>query len=43
MMMEIGDDQADAVAEILCKTTLLNFLGLKSDCAGRARVAMAKR
>ena len=43
LMMEIGDDQADAVAEILCKTTLLSFLGLKSDCAGRARVAMAER
>ena len=43
LMMEIGDDQADAVAEILCQTTLLNFLGLKSDCTGRARVAMAER
>lgn len=43
LMLEIGDDQADAVAEILCKTTGLQFLNLTSDCAGRARVAMAGR
>ncbi len=43
LMMEIGDDQAGAVTEILCKTNLLKFLGLKSDCAGRARVALAAR
>jgi len=43
LMMEIGDDQADAVAEILCKTTDLQFLSRISDCAGRARVAVAGR
>lgn len=43
LMVEIGDDQAGAVAEILCKTTLLKFRGLRSDCAGRARVAQAER
>ena len=43
LMMEIGDDQADAVAEILCKSPLIQNLGLKSDCSGRARVAVAGR
>lgn len=43
LMLEIGDDQADAVAEILCKTTGLQFLNRTSDCAGRARVATAVR
>lgn len=43
LMLEIGDDQADAVAEILCRTTPLQFMGLRSDCAGRARVATASR
>ncbi|MGD9612247.1 MAG: peptide chain release factor N(5)-glutamine methyltransferase [Kiritimatiellia bacterium] len=43
LMMEIGDDQAAAVAEILCKTTPLQFMGLRSDCAGRDRVAWACR
>lgn len=43
LMMEIGDDQADAVAEMLCRTTPLQFMGLRSDCAGRARVALASR
>lgn len=43
LMLEIGDDQADAVAEILCKTTDLQFLSRTSDCAGRARVAVAGR
>ena len=43
LMLEIGEDQAEAVAEILCKPTHLNFLGLKSDCAGHSRVAMAVR
>lgn len=43
LMLEIGDDQADAVAEILCETTLIRFLGLRCDCAGRARVAIAER
>ncbi len=43
LLMEIGDDQADAVTEILCQTSLLRFRGLRSDCAGRARVAWADR
>jgi release factor glutamine methyltransferase len=43
LLMEIGDDQADAVTEILCRTTPLQFMNLKSDCAGRARVAIAQR
>ncbi|MGD9781478.1 MAG: peptide chain release factor N(5)-glutamine methyltransferase [Kiritimatiellia bacterium] len=43
LMMEIGDDQADAVAEILCKHPLIQNLGLESDCSGRARVAIAVR
>ncbi|HAL92073.1 MAG TPA: peptide chain release factor N(5)-glutamine methyltransferase [Verrucomicrobia bacterium] len=43
LMMEIGDDQAGAVSEILCKTDLLKFLGLRSDCAGRERIAIARR
>jgi release factor glutamine methyltransferase len=43
LMLEIGDDQADAVTEILCRTTPLQFMGLRSDCAGRARVALASR
>ena len=43
LMLEIGEDQADAVAEIVCKTTPLHFKTLKSDCAGQARVAIAER
>jgi release factor glutamine methyltransferase len=43
LMMEIGDDQAEAVTELLCKTTPLQFKILKSDFAGRARVAIAER
>ena len=43
IMMEIGDDQADAVTEILCQTTPFQNLTLKSDCAGRVRVALARR
>lgn len=43
LMMEIGDDQADAVADILCKHPLIQNLGLESDCSGRARVAIARR
>jgi release factor glutamine methyltransferase len=43
LMMEIGDDQADAVTEILCQTTHLHFKTLKSDSAGHARVAIAER
>jgi release factor glutamine methyltransferase len=43
LMFEIGDDQAGAVTEILCQTSLFQLMNLQSDCAGRARVAMARR
>ena len=43
LMMEIGDDQAAAVEEMLCRSFPLQFLRLRSDCAGRARVAVACR
>ena len=42
-MMEIGDDQADAAMEILCRTTPFKIQTLRSDFAGRARVATAER
>ena len=42
LMMEIGDDQADAVKEILCHSPPLQFQRLTSDCAGNWRVAMAE-
>ena len=42
LMMEIGEDQAEAVAEILCQTTRFN-LSLKSDFAGKPRVAIVFR
>lgn len=42
-MMEIGDDQADAALEILCRTTPFKIQTLRSDFAGRARVATAER
>lgn len=43
LLVEIGDDQADAVREIVCQTSLFQPMSLRSDCAGRARVAMARR
>ena len=43
LMMEIGEDQAEAVEEILCHTPRLQFQHLKSDFAGKWRVAMAVR
>ena len=43
LMMEIGDDQAEAIEEILCHTPRLQFQRLKSDCAGKWRVATAVR
>lgn len=43
LMMEIGDDQAEAVTEILCRTTPFQNPTVKSDYAGRARVASAER
>ena len=43
LMLEIGDDQARAVMEILCQTPQIQFLNLKSDYAGRARVAIAAK
>ncbi len=43
LMMEIGDDQAAAVREILCPTNPLNLVTLRSDYAGRARLVVAQR
>ena len=43
LMMEIGEDQAGAIEEILCHTPRLQFQHLKSDCAGKCRVATAVR
>jgi release factor glutamine methyltransferase len=43
LMMEIGDDQAAAVREILCQTSPFNLETLKSDYAGRARLVVAQR
>ena len=43
LMMEIGEDQAAAIEEILCHTPHLQFQRLMSDFAGRCRVAMAVR
>ena len=42
LMLEIGDDQAGAVAEILCQTNRFN-LSLRSDYAGQLRVAIVSR
>ncbi len=43
LMMEIGDDQADAVMELLCRTPRFKTQTLRCDFAGRARVAIAER
>ena len=43
LMMEIGEDQAAAIKEILCQTSHLQFQRLKFDCAGKCRVAQARR
>ena len=43
LMMEIGEDQAEAIEEILCHTPHLQFQHLKSDFAGKCRVATAVR
>jgi release factor glutamine methyltransferase len=43
LMMEIGDDQADAVTEIICQTARFHLKALKSDCAGKPRVAICQR
>jgi release factor glutamine methyltransferase len=43
LMMEIGDDQADAVQELLCQTPHLHPIGLRADYAGRARLVLARR
>ena len=43
LMMEIGEDQAGAIEEILCHTPRLQFQHLKSDFAGKCRVATAVR
>lgn len=43
LMMEIGDDQADAVMEMLCKNPRFKNPTRRFDFAGRARVATAER
>lgn len=43
LMMEIGDDQAAAVREIVCQTNPFNLETLKSDYAGQARLVVAQR
>ena len=43
LMMEIGEDQAEAIEEILCHSSRLQFQHLKSDYAGKCRVATAVR
>jgi release factor glutamine methyltransferase len=42
-ILEIGEDQADAVTELLCQKTHFNQINLKSDYAGLARVIRAVR
>ncbi len=42
LLLEIGEDQAAAVAELLCQNNRFN-LTLKSDFAGKPRVAIASR
>ncbi len=43
LMMEIGDDQADAVMEMLCRNPRFKNPTRRYDYAGRARVATAER
>jgi release factor glutamine methyltransferase len=44
LLMEIGDDQAEAVTELLCPThPTIQLNNLKFDYAGRARIVMARR
>ena len=43
LMMEIGEDQADAVRETLCRTSQFNQIDLRCDYAGRMRLALARR
>lgn len=43
LIMEIGEDQASAVQEILCPKNLFNLEALQSDYAGRVRLALARR
>jgi release factor glutamine methyltransferase len=43
LIMEIGEDQADAVREMLCPKNLFNLETLKSDYAGQVRLAVARR
>ena len=43
LMMEIGDDQADAVMEMLCRNPRFTNPTRRYDYAGRARVATAER
>lgn len=43
LMLEIGENQADAVKDLLCQTTRLKFQKLVFDYAGQARVMRAMR
>jgi len=43
LILEIGEDQADATMELLCQINHFNQINLKSDYAGRARVVRACR
>lgn len=42
-IIEIGEDQADAVREMVCPKNMFNLETLKSDYAGRVRLAVARR
>ncbi|NLB65166.1 MAG: peptide chain release factor N(5)-glutamine methyltransferase [Lentisphaerae bacterium] len=43
LLLEIGDDQAEAIRRILCPRNQFNLISLRSDYAGRERLALAKR
>ena len=43
LMMEIGEDQADAVRETLCRTSQFNQINLRRDYAGQMRLVLARR
>lgn len=43
LMLEIGEDQADAVQELLSAKALFRCLEIKSDFAGNPRLALAER
>ena len=43
LMIEIGEDQADAVRELLCPKAHFKFVAIQSDFAGNPRLAVAER